>query len=106
MYTLIERDTVKSIIQNIKLILTTVPGSDLHRPDFGSRLYLFIDRPLNAITIGKIKAEIRDAILRWEPRVEIENIALSKDYVNAKLKIQMKFKIKETGEIITTQLWF
>lgn len=105
MYSLVERDTVKSILQNIRLILTTVQGSDIHRPDFGSRLYLFIDKPLNAITIGKIKVEIKDAILKWEQRVEIEDIALKKDYINAKLNIQMKLRIKETEEVINTQLW-
>lgn len=105
MYSLVERDTVKSILQNIRLILTTVQGSDIHRPDFGSRLYLFIDKPLNAITIGKIKVEIKDAILKWEQRVEIEDIALKKDYINAKLNIQMKIRIKETEEVINTQLW-
>lgn len=105
MYSLVERDTVKSILQNIRLILTTVQGSDIHRPDFGSRLYLFIDKPLNAITIGKIKVEVKDAILKWEQRVEIEDIALKKDYINAKLNIQMKIRIKETEEVINTQLW-
>ncbi|WP_051178807.1 GPW/gp25 family protein [Thermodesulfovibrio thiophilus] len=105
MYSLVERDTVKSILQNIRLILTTVQGSDIHRPDFGSRLYLFIDKPLNAITIGRIKVEIKDAILKWEQRVEIEDIALKKDYINAKLNIQMKLRIKETEEVINTQLW-
>jgi len=82
-----------------------VPGSDIHRPDFGSRLYLFIDRPLNVITVGKIKAEIKDAVLRWEPRVEVEDIALKRDYANARLTVQMKLKIKETDEVITTELW-
>lgn len=105
MYTLVENDTIKSILQNIRLILTTVQGFDVHRPDFGSKLYLFIDKPLNAITIGQIKAEIKDAVLRWEPRVEIEDIALKKDYLNARLTVEMKLKIKETEEVITTQLW-
>lgn len=105
MYFLVENDTIKSILQNVRLILTTIQGSDIHRPDFGSKLYLFIDNPLSSITIGKIKAEVNNAISAWEPRVEIEDIALKKDYSDARLTVQMKLKIKETDEVVTTELW-
>lgn len=105
MYALVEKDTIKSILQNIRLILTTVKGSDVHRPDFGSTLYFFIDRPLNAITAGKIKTEIKNAILQWEQRVDIEDIALQRDYLNARLNIKIKMKIKEAEEVITTEIW-
>ena len=43
--TVIERDAVKSVLQNIRVILTTPKGSDVHRPEFGSELYRFIDQP-------------------------------------------------------------
>ncbi len=105
MYSLVERDTIKSIQQNIKLILTTPKGSDIHRPNFGSNLYQIIDKPMTAITIGRIRAEITDAIEYWEPRVSVKNIVLNKDYINAKLKITITLKVKETEEVIEEVLW-
>jgi phage baseplate assembly protein W len=80
MFTLVEKDTVKSIAQNIRLILTTIKGSDIHRPDFGSNLHLFIDQPLTAINKGRIKAEIVSAIETWESRVKVKEVDIQKEY--------------------------
>jgi phage baseplate assembly protein W len=90
-------------MQNVKIILSTIKGSDIHRPTFGSNLYLFIDQPMTAITRGKIMAEIADAIEEWEPRVKIRNVALNKDY--ERLLISIELEIKDTGEIIEIPLW-
>jgi hypothetical protein len=99
----VETNQLNSIMQNVKVILTTVKGTDIHRPDFGSNLYLFIDQPITAITRGKIMSEIADAIEEWEPRVKIRNVALNKDY--ERLLISIELEIKDTGEIIEIPLW-
>jgi phage baseplate assembly protein W len=99
----VEFNQIDSIMQNVKIILTTPKGTDIHRPDFGSNLYLFIDRPMTAITRGKIMSEIADAIEEWEPRVKVRNISLNKDY--ERLLISIELEIKETGEIIEIPLW-
>ncbi len=100
MYNIIENNIIISVQQNIRLILTTPKGSDIHRPNFGSNLWQFIDQPLTAITKGRIKAEIIDAIEIWEPRVEIVEVDLRKEY--SSLTIKITFKIKETEEVQTT----
>ncbi|MBX0311241.1 MAG: GPW/gp25 family protein, partial [Sulfurihydrogenibium sp.] len=76
---------------------------DIHRPEFGSNLYLLLDKPLTAITKGKIMAEIADAIEEWEPRAKVRNISLNKDY--ERLLISIELQIKDTGEIIEIPLW-
>jgi hypothetical protein len=99
----VETNQLNSIMQNVKVILTTMKGEDIHRPEFGSNLYLFIDQPMTAITKGKIMAEIVDAIEEWEPRVKIRNIALNKDY--ERLIISIELEIKDTGEIVEIPVW-
>jgi len=99
----VEKDTVKSVMQNIRVILTTQRGTDVHRPDFGSDIWQFIDQPLTAITIGKINAEITDAIERFEPRVKVKNISLTKAY--AGIKVSIEVQLRDTGEVITVPLW-
>lgn len=64
---------VDDIAQCIGIILNTVPGSDLLRPDFGSALVEYIDQPLPAARAGLKKALTRD-IERWEPRVRVVRI--------------------------------
>lgn len=99
MFVLVEEDTATSIQQNIGIILSTPKGSDPHRPDFGSDINKYIDRPINAITEGQIKAEIVDAIELWEPRVKVQAIDLVKDI--SKVTINLTWTIIETGQIDT-----
>jgi len=101
----VERDTIQSVLQNISIILTTPKGADVHRPNFGSEIFSFIDQPLTALTVGKIKAMIVDDIERWEPRVRVREIELNKDYATGRAVITLTLEIKETSELIRTKLW-
>ncbi|MEJ5227195.1 GPW/gp25 family protein [Thermodesulfovibrio sp.] len=100
-YSLVEKDIIKSVNQNIRLILTTLKGSDVHRPEFGSELPLLIDKPLTAINAGRIKAMVVDAIEFWEPRVKVKEVTLKREY--AHLRIRIKYEISETAE--EAELW-
>lgn len=95
MFSLVERDTLKSVLQNIKLILSTPKGSDVHRPEFGSDIWQFIDKPLNVLTIGKIKAEITDAIETWEPRAKVKEVQVIRDYPQAQAKIRLVLEVED-----------
>jgi phage baseplate assembly protein W len=101
--TVVERDTVKSVLQNIRVILTTPKGSDVHRPDFGSELYRFIDQPLTALTIGKIKAYIVDEIERWEPRVKVKEIKLDRRL--DRTKIELLLAIEGIENLVGQSIW-
>ena len=105
MYNLVEKDVIKSIQQNIRLILTTPKGSDIHRPNFGSDLWKFIDQPLNAITLGRIKTEIIDAIGMWEPRARVLSVEIEKDHIRGRVKVSIFLEIKELGETTEVKLW-
>ena len=104
-YSLVEFNTVKSVLQNIRLILTTPRGSDVHRPEFGSDIWQFLDKPLNVLTAGRIKAEITDAIETWEPRVRVKEVAIERNYPEGKAKIRLILELTETAEEIETSLW-
>ncbi len=95
MYSLVERDTIKSVLQNIRLILSTPKGSDVHRPEFGSDLWKLLDKPLNALTVGKIKAELVDAIETWEPRAKVKEVQVLRDYPQAQAKIRLILEVED-----------
>lgn len=99
---LVEQDTIKSVMQNISIILTTPKGSDPHRPDFASDIWQFIDKPLTAITVGRIKAAVVEAIETWEPRVKVEEVRLFKEY--GKVRVRIKFKIKEDETVYSQEV--
>jgi phage baseplate assembly protein W len=101
--TVVEQDIIKSVLQNIQVILTTPKGSDVHRPDFGSELYKFIDQPLTALTAGKIKAYIVEEIERWEPRVKVMGINLDKKL--DRTKIELLLAIENVEGLVNQSIW-
>src|SRR6516165_6589009 len=60
--------------QAVLLILSTAPGERPMRPEFGCALQeLAFDR-IDSQTTGRIEREIRVALDRWEPRIDVESI--------------------------------
>lgn len=64
---------LRDIDQALRIILATPKGSDPHRPEFGSELHLYLDRPTNRVTPHLVREAI-EAIRRWEPRVSVVQI--------------------------------
>ncbi|MBG6241327.1 MAG: baseplate protein [Candidatus Symbiopectobacterium sp. Dall1.0] len=58
------------IAQSMRIILGTPCGADLHRPDFGSNLYRYLDMPIEQ-AIPHVVRETVDALRRWEPRMQL-----------------------------------
>jgi hypothetical protein len=58
--------------QAMRLILSTYPGERPMRPEFGCRLRDYVFRSVNMQTIAELINEVQRALLRWEPRADIE----------------------------------
>jgi phage baseplate assembly protein W len=61
------------ISQAIMVIVTTQRGSDPLRPDFGSDIYQYVDRPMNEAIPRMVKSAY-DAINIWETRVTLTRV--------------------------------
>jgi phage baseplate assembly protein W len=68
-----------SIRQAILLLLTTAPGERLMRPGYGSHLHRLLFSPNDDTTAGLAIHYVRQAIERWEPRVEILDVDATAD---------------------------
>lgn len=66
------------ISQAVRIILNTPRGADPHRPDFGSDLWKYLDYPAHR-AIPHVIRESVEAILRWEPRVQLKSLAATWD---------------------------
>lgn len=58
------------IRQSIVDILSTPVGTRVMRPEYGSRLFELVDRPISQGLLADIYAETFQAILKWEPRIK------------------------------------
>lgn len=70
-------DTVRSILQNIGIILRTCQQSVPLYREFGLPMR-FVDRPMTA-ALPTLIVEVREAIQRYEPRAEILSINVTQD---------------------------
>ena len=63
-----EKKLRQSIIENLQMVLRTRQGSVLHLPDFGMPdiLQLYFN---SGNSIDPIRKQIRDTILKYEPRI-------------------------------------
>lgn len=69
---LVRGDT--ELVQAMRLILSTYPGERPMRPEFGSRLRDFVFRSPDEGTKAELCQEVRTALLRWEPRVDVRSV--------------------------------
>ena len=64
----------EKIRQSIWLILNTAPGERLMRPDFGCGIHDLVFEPNTAALHGLIQHKVFDALVRWEPRIDVVDV--------------------------------
>lgn len=88
----------EDIQQAIRIILGTVPGERLMRPEFGCRIHELVFAPRNAETESLLAHYIEQALERWEPRIEVlqvEAVNVDIDKGSAML-LEINYRIKAT----------
>ncbi|HEY0638294.1 MAG TPA: GPW/gp25 family protein [Pseudonocardiaceae bacterium] len=94
---LVRGDT--ELVQAMRLILSTYPGERPMRPQFGSRLRDFVFRGADDGTAAELAQEVRTALLRWEPRVDIEAVHVAPDPEDrSTLRIDIAYRTKGTND--------
>ena len=69
-------DGIDHLRQSVRDILTTPVGSRVLRRDYGSRILELVDQPFSPALRMAIQAETVGAILKWEPRIEVDEVRL------------------------------
>lgn len=67
-------DGLLSIRQSILIILSTIPGERMMRPDFGCDLYKLTFSPNDETTAGLAIHYVQKAIEKWEKRVVLTHL--------------------------------
>ncbi|MDT4926280.1 MAG: uncharacterized protein QOG01_3993 [Pseudonocardiales bacterium] len=85
--------------QAMRLILATYPGERPMRPNFGSRLRDYVFRSATIDTAAELSQEVRNALLQWEPRVDVKSVNVTIDpWEHNKLYIDISYAIKHTND--------
>jgi Bacteriophage baseplate protein W len=87
-----------SIHQAIWIILSTAPGERVMRPDFGCGLHNLVFAVNSAGTAAQVASEVRQALLRWEPRIEALEVAVTTDASEpTRLLIDIGYRVRATN---------
>jgi Bacteriophage baseplate protein W len=87
----------ESIRQSIRIILETARGERVMRPDFGCGLHQRIFAVNDAATRGRVGDDVREALLKWEPRIEVLDVTVSASGVSDEvLQISIEYVVRST----------
>lgn len=62
------------IRESIRVILSTRPGEQLMRPDFGAGLDAMAHEPNTLATRRAVRDRVHGALTRWEPRILLDRV--------------------------------
>jgi phage baseplate assembly protein W len=89
----------REIEESIRLILATAPGERPMRPLFGCGIHEYVFAPADAATAGQIAYEVRIALERWEPRVDLVDVTVTFDGVDTgTLYIDIRYAVRGTND--------
>lgn len=94
-------EEIEDIAQCVHTILTTIKGSDPLRPDFGSDVYLYIDRPINEIQ-ALLVYTVTESLQKWEKRIKVKKCRLETIEPD-KRNIVIEATVMATGAPITVK---
>lgn len=71
----------REVEQSIRLILGTACGERPMRPEFGCRIHDHVFGPATSATAGQVAYDVRQALERWEPRIEVLDVGVGFDAI-------------------------
>src|SRR5262249_18757403 len=89
----------ESVRQAILLLLSTVPGERVMRAQYGCDLFRLLFSPNDDTTAGLAMHYVRQAIQRWEPRVDLVRVGARRgESEPGRLDIEIEYRIKRTRQ--------
>jgi Bacteriophage baseplate protein W len=89
----------QDIEQAIRMIVMTPKGQRMMRPEFGCHIHELVFSPNNAATAGLAARYVEEALVMWEPRIEVEEVRASFDGDDeSRLLIEVLYQVKATND--------
>ena len=87
----------ESVRQSIWLILGTAKGERVMRPNFGCGIYDLVFETNSASTAGRIEEEVKDALLFFEPRIDVLDVQVQPEGQGEMLVISIDYQVRATN---------
>lgn len=88
----------EDIKEAIWIILSTQKGERLMQPEFGCGIRDYVFEYLDVTTTALIQSSVREALAKWESRIEVLNVDISMDKaIDGKLLINIGYLVRKTN---------
>jgi phage baseplate assembly protein W len=87
----------EDIRQAIHIILGTVRGERVMRPDFGAGLHELVFEPINTTTMSLVRHRVEEALITWEPRIDQITVEVKADQPQGRLLIEIRYRVRATN---------
>ncbi|HYN99157.1 MAG TPA: GPW/gp25 family protein [Actinomycetota bacterium] len=84
----------REIEEAIRLILATAPGERPMRPEFGCGIHEYVFAPADVATAGRMAFEVKEALIRWEPRIGLDSVDVYPGPAPSTMYIDIRYSIK------------
>lgn len=86
------------IEEAIRIILGTSKGERLMRPDFGCGIHEYVFSSINPSNLLRIENTVREALKRWEPRIDVLNVKTDSQLADeGKLIINIEYRVRSNN---------
>lgn len=88
----------ESIRQTIQVILSTRPGEQLMRSEFGGGLTEFLHQSNTLTTQRRIRDRITESLQQWERRIDVNRVEVAEvEGAPTRLRIEIGYRLRRTG---------
>jgi phage baseplate assembly protein W len=87
----------QDIHQAVEIILGTVPGERVMRPDFGSGLHAMVFEPITTTTKELARHRVEQALTLWEPRIDSIDVQVSDEREEGVLQLSITYRVRSTN---------
>jgi phage baseplate assembly protein W len=89
----------ESVQQSVWIILSTAKGERVMRPDFGCGIHELVFDTVTASTSGRVVSAVREALLRFEPRIDVRDVNVSPGGNGEVLLISVDYEVRATNNV-------
>jgi uncharacterized protein len=89
----------RELAESIELILRTPRGDRPMRPEFGCGIWDEVFAPMDATTAGRVAYDVRAALERWEPRINVTAVEVTfNDAERGRMDVWITYAERETND--------
>jgi len=88
----------ENIRQSVRIIIGTAKGERVMRPDFGCAVHDYVFAAADPATLSMIEDAVEEALVQWEPRIDVENVDAAPDPENPnRVLVEIDYWVRETN---------